>query len=142
MDQIEVDDLIPIFYKAKLTLEMDKPSGRLLRVLAAKSLSKKIAASADINIRIKNLPVNSYRSRRNVDIESFSNDQDMGAYYENDDDDEDLIVKGAPDYLYDETYEDDELFNNSRFGSFQSLFLQAEKNRAKKEREETKLRSA
>lgn len=122
----------------------DNPSQRVLKTTAMlirhskqkvewkeKSRKKDIKTSATFNLRIRNIAKKLNRIRRNVDEDTF------GAYYENDDDD--LIDKGSLDYLYDETYEDDELFNNSRFGSFQALFLQAEKNRVRKEREETKL---
>lgn len=93
------------------------------------------------SLKIMNIPINVRRMRRNVQlnmVDFIKNEATSEAYYE-DDYKEGLIDKEARDYLFDETYEDEDSVNDSRFGSFQKLFQQAEKNRIRKEREETKL---
>lgn len=87
-----------------------------------KSAKKTLKSQTKFNLRIRS------RSKRNMEID------DLDSYYE----DGELLNKNK-DYMYDETYEDDEADNSSNFGSFQDLFLQAAMNRLRKEREETKL---
>lgn len=87
-----------------------------------KSAKKTLKSQTKFNLRIRS------RSKRNMEID------DLDSYYEDGE-----VLNKNKDYMYDETYEDDEADNSSNFGSFQDLFLQAAMNRLRKEREETKL---